>query len=73
MRVVPTVLDFSTLRLQNFAAGYAVTALTISTNGTGFQMGEVVATVASGLTSGNTYFLSANNSATSFVGFSSEL
>jgi hypothetical protein len=73
MRVVPTVLDFSTLRLQNFAAGYTVTALTISTNGTGFQMGEVVATVASGLTSGNTYFLSANNSATSFVGFSSEL
>jgi len=73
MRVVPAVLDFSTLRLQNFAAGYTVTALTISTNGTGFQMGEVVATVASGLTSGNTYFLSANNSATSFVGFSSEL
>jgi len=73
MRVVPTVLDSSTLRLQNFAAGYTVTALTISTNGTGFQMGEVVATVASGLTSGNTYFLSANNSATSFVGFSSEL
>ena len=73
MRVVPTVLDFSTLRLQNFAAGYAVTALTISTNGTGFQMGEVIATVASGLTSGNTYFLSANNSATAFVGFSSEL
>jgi hypothetical protein len=73
MRTAPTSVDYSTLRLQNFAAGYAVTSLTIGANGTGLQMGEMTANVASGLTSGNVYWIGANNSATAYIGFSAEL
>ena len=73
MRTAPTSVDFSTLRLQDFAAGYAVTSLTIGTNGTGFQMGEMTANVASGLTSGKVYWIGANNSSTGYIAFSAEL
>ena len=73
MRIAPTSVDFSTLRLQDFAAGYAVTSLTIGTNGTGFQMGEMTANVASGLTSGKVYWIGANNSSTAYIAFSAEL
>jgi hypothetical protein len=73
MRIAPTSIDFSTLRLQDFAAGYAVTTLTIGTNGTGFQMGEMTANVASGLTSGKVYWIGSNNSSTGYIAFSAEL
>jgi hypothetical protein len=73
MRTAPTSVDFSTLRLQDFAAGYAVTTLTIGTNGTGFQMGEMTANVASGLTSGKVYWIGSNNSSTGYIAFSAEL
>ena len=73
MRAVPTSIDFSTIRLQDFAAGYAITSLTIGTNGTGFQMGEMTANVASGLTSGKVYWIGSNNSSTAYIAFSAEL
>jgi hypothetical protein len=73
MRIAPTSIDFSTLRLQDFAAGYVVTTLTIGTNGTGFQMGEMTANVASGLTSGKVYWIGSNNSSTGYIAFSAEL
>jgi hypothetical protein len=73
MRATPTSADFSAnLRLQDFIAGIAVTNVGIDGGST--PTNPVIAvTVASGLTQFRNYVLSANNSSTSFIGFSAEL
>jgi hypothetical protein len=74
MRVKPTSLDFSTLAsVQNYSLGaVAVTALAINTNSP--TQASLVATVGSSvLLAGTSYFLTANNSTSAYIGFSAEL
>jgi hypothetical protein len=74
MRVTPTSLDYSTTRIQNINNGYPETGgLTLSTSNSNNQIATGSGSVASGLTSGNFYWLGANNSASSYIGFSAEL
>jgi hypothetical protein len=74
MRVQPTSVDFSTLRLSDgVAANPTVTALTIQSDTSHNQTMTVTAVVASGLTDFRNYYLYANNSTSAFIGFSAEL
>jgi hypothetical protein len=74
MRVQPTSVDFSTLRLSDgVAANPTITSLTIQTDTSHNQTMSVTATVASGLTDFRNYYLYANNSTSAFIGFSAEL
>lgn len=73
MRVTPTSVDFSNLRLTNYSAGYAVTAMAVSTNFNGPSVAGLNVTVASGLAVGNTYTLQANNNSAGYIGVSAEL
>ena len=74
MRVQPTSVDFSTLRLSDGAAGNpTVTALTIQSDTSHNQTMTVTADVASGLTANQNFYLYANNSTSAFIGFSAEL
>jgi hypothetical protein len=72
MRVAPTSVDFSTLRLQEFTAGIAVTAVGLDGGSTATNA-VLSANVASGLVQFRNYVLSANNSSSAFIGFSAEL
>jgi hypothetical protein len=74
MRVVPTSVDFSTLRLTDFyVTDAAVTALTITTADSGPEITKLSATVGSGLTQNRPTFLTNSNSATAYLGLSAEL
>ena len=73
MRVAPTSVDYSTLRLTDLASGYPVTALSLDVNFNSKNVGVASVTVASGLTVGKLYYLSANNSTSAYLGFSAEL
>jgi hypothetical protein len=74
MRIQPTSVDFSTLRLSDgVAANPTVTALTIQSDTSHNQTMTVTAVVASGLTDFRNYYLYANNSTSAFIGFSAEL
>jgi hypothetical protein len=73
MRVTPTVLEFSTLRLTEFVStSAAITAMTISAESSPLTA-RLNADVASGLTKGVPYGITANNSATAYLGLSAEL
>jgi hypothetical protein len=72
MRTKPSSIDFSTLNVLNVGvAGYAVTALTQSEGN--IKASFVTATVASGLTAGSFYALSADATSNGYLGFSAEL
>jgi predicted secreted protein len=72
MRTKPSSIDFSALNVLNVGvAGYAVTALTQSEGN--IKASFVTATVASGLTAGSFYALSANATSNGYLGFSAEL
>jgi len=73
LRTVPTSVDFSTLRLDDAVAAQTVTALILSGQVLGTNVVTVAATVASGLTQYRPYNLSANGSASAYLGFSAEL
>jgi hypothetical protein len=74
MRATPTSLDFSNLASVIPGSGLvAVTNLVLGTNTNSSSSLGLVATHASGLTSGQVRALIANNSTTAFVGFSAEL
>jgi hypothetical protein len=73
MRVSPTSVDFSTLRLEDGAAASTVTAVTLNSNFNNKNTAVVEAAVASGLTQFRPYALSCNNSLSAFLGFSAEL
>ena len=72
MRVVPTSVDYSTLKLSDGATGIAITALTIGAecNTISFKLNV---TVASGLTAYRPYDIAANSSTAAYLGFSAEL
>ena len=73
MRAVPTVLDYSTLAIQeDFLGGViAVTSATLSASTQ--SLGLFQATVASGLTKFRPERMFGNNSTSAYVGFSAEL
>jgi hypothetical protein len=73
MRVTPTSVDYTTLRLHDTVSSYTVTS--IGLNGAlnnAFQPTTDVQ-VSSGLTQYRTYYTSANNSTSAYIGFSAEL
>ena len=73
MRTVPTLTTAGNLSVSSAAAGYAVTGLTLETNTCTKNVGQVIATVSSGLTAHKPYYLESNNNNSSKVQFSAEL
>lgn len=75
MRVPPTSIDFSNVRVINYAEStiQAATSITLSAGGNGASVFGTVVNVASGLTAGVAYRLQANNSTAAHLGFSAEL
>jgi hypothetical protein len=71
MRVAPTSVDFSTIRLYDTVADHAITAVSLIYTGTNYA--HLNATVASGLTVYRPYYLFGWNSTSAFIGFSAEL
>jgi len=74
LRVPPTAIDYSTLKLHN--VNTAVTAgltASITASEQNKYLPTVTVTVSSGLTAGNFYYLGANNSTSGYIGFSAEL
>jgi hypothetical protein len=72
MRVAPTVLDFSLLRLQIISNSFNLTTAAISDAQPDLTL--IIATVASGLTATTqSYMLMAQNNATAHLGLSAEL
>jgi hypothetical protein len=72
MRIAPTSVDYSTIGLIPPAGGiFAITNFTLGDVNENYVAPQI--TVASGLTSGTTYRLAGNNSATAYIGFSAEL
>lgn len=70
MRVVPTSIDYSNQQLNDFAGTFAVTNVALWT-GSSTDSLYVLATGATGLTTGRSYGLTA--SGTGYIGFSAEL
>jgi hypothetical protein len=72
MRVVPTAVDYSTLRVTDGATAFTITSLTIGgeCNTISFKLNV---SVASGLTAYRPYDISANSSSSAYLGFSAEL
>ena len=73
MRTTPTSVDYSTLTIQDSAAGlYTISAVGINTDITNNYIGGLNITI-SGATSGRWARMLGNNSATAYIGFSAEL
>ena len=75
MRVAPTAVDFSTIRVTDMVLqGDAVTSVTLSSTENGRNAGKVQAAISpANLTVNRMYFISANGSTNGFIGFSAEL
>jgi hypothetical protein len=74
LRVPPSAIDYSTLKLHN--VNTAVTAgltASITASEQNKYLPTVTVTVSSGLTTGGFYYLGANNSTSGYIGFSAEL
>lgn len=72
MRTYPTTLEYSTLRLSDESAGYAVTGLTFNSLFYSADYPLLSATVASGLTAQRFYSIGANNSTSAYIGIGAE-
>ena len=73
MRVKPSSVDFSTLRIFDGSASFTVTGVAINTNHNGSDIAALNVT-SSGMTAGRVpAVLQANNSTSAFLGFSAEL
>jgi hypothetical protein len=73
MRIAPTVVDYSTLRLADGVGAWTITAVAIDTNLISADYGFINCTVASGLTQYRPLFIQCNASASAYLGFSAEL
>jgi hypothetical protein len=74
MRVAPTSVDFSTIRVHNTSAGYAITAVALDANfNSSFQPVATSTIGSASLTIANGYIIGANNSTSAYLGFSAEL
>jgi len=72
MRVTPTSVDYTNLRLSDGSSGADVTSLTIWALSSGDNV-YVVGNVSSGLTTYRPYYISNSVSALSYIGLSAEL
>jgi len=72
LRIAPSAVEFSTLRVADGVASISVSALAINSTQQSESIGFVTATV-SGATGYRPYVLQANDSTSSFIGFSAEL
>jgi hypothetical protein len=74
MRVAPTSVDYSTLRIwTGSATAYAVNSVVLTNFWTApYQIGVTI-TVTSGLTDNQFYFVGSENSSSGYLGFSAEL
>ena len=73
MRTSPTSVDFSTLLLYDTNNLVTISNLSITSVAQTLNVATVDCTVASGLTQFRPYFLTNNNSAAAYIGFSAEL
>lgn len=73
MRVEPTSIESSALRLEDIASAQAVTGVTLNGNSSQPNVAAVDLTVAAGLTANRTYFLGANNNTSAYLAVSAEL
>jgi hypothetical protein len=73
MRTAPASVDFSAQNLNDAAANYAVTAISLTATWKATTMVMLETTVASGLTTNRPIFLTNNNNAAGYVGLSAEL
>jgi hypothetical protein len=73
MRTAPASVDFSAQNLNDAAANYSVTGLSLTSTWKATTMVMLEATVASGLTTNRPIFLTNNNNAAGYVGLSAEL
>jgi hypothetical protein len=72
MRIKPTSVDYSTLRVSDGATGHAITSLTIGGECNKISL-KLNVGVASGLTAYRPYDITADNSTSAYLGFSAEL
>ena len=72
MRVFPTVIDASNLRLTDYVGAAAITGANID-GGSSPSLIVMYAGVASGLTQYRPYVVSANNNTAAYLGFGAEL
>jgi len=74
MRVLPSSMDYSTLRLSD-GGGFnsSITSLSIQSDTSHTLCMSVTAGVSSGLTYGQYYYIYGDNSASAYIGFSAEL
>lgn len=73
-RVVPTSVEYSAVGIfDGFTGLYAITALNLNTNHLTTDSCTLSATVSSGLSSGQVYFISNNNNSSGYIGLSAEL
>jgi hypothetical protein len=70
MRVAPTSVEFSGLRVQNIGVAYTVTAVTLTNHGK--EIGGTEMNVASGLTA-NQYYYADTSSTSGYLAFVAEL
>lgn len=73
MRVTPISVDYSTLRLHDTQTGFAVTNVIVNGALSCASQPTYDVYVASGLTQYRTYYISANNSGSAYIGFNSEM
>ena len=74
MRISPTSIDFSTVRIDDGSASTgSATAITINSNFTSRNLGALDMSFSSGVTQYRPYVVEANNSTSANIGFSAEL
>jgi hypothetical protein len=72
MRVLPTSVDYSGIRVAQGTTNFSVSNLVLSGNSASASL-PVVAATTTGLTSNTSYILRADNNAAAFIGISAEL
>ena len=72
LRVKPSAVDYSTLRLYDGGSGFTISALSIETDMSGATQ-PCIQLTSSGMTAGRSVFIQGNGSASAYLGFSAEL
>jgi len=72
MRILPTSVDFSTLRFTDYSSTFVISALVFDNSGNGRNT-QLVSGTSTSLTTNRGYAISGNNSTSAYLGFSAEL
>jgi hypothetical protein len=73
MRVKPSSVDFSAIKVSDYNSSFAITAFALNGNNADGSYFLVDATIASGGTAGRPCVIQANNNSAAYIGFSAEL